>query len=1106
MFVWFCLVVLIITGAFLFAAFTHLKNQETADIKNDVREVEWVFNNTLRAEATGMEIALRALVDRHDLLTFFASDDREGLQSAAEPIFEFFAENHGITHFSFLNSKGEIFLRVHGPDHFGDGHVRYTVRKAAELNQSYWAFEVGKFGAVTLRTAMPWPDYKGRIGFIELGKDIGPILDKIEETLDVRMVLALKQAFVADSTSVSGADEASGREMRKGSLPGHILLARDFDKLPKEAIGMLGDELDPSSERIEFLQESGRNYVASAIHLKGAGGDRKGLVQVIRDVTGTDTQFFRDQLLVLALVLLVVSVPSIFFYRVLGRAQHQINRGYGDLRKAVAARTAELGQTEQRLDEAQKIAGIGYWQLDLANGAFTWSDQVFEILEVDPSKDDISFEPFFASVHPDDRAAVEASYNAMPETAEEHSMTHRLMMPDGRVKWVQGHWKTLFSQAGKATQRRGTWQEITELKLAEEMNRRLALILEETINEVYVFDGDTFEFLQVNQSALKNLGYSADQFMQLKPSDIIREINDDELADLVRPLYEKDHQSLSVEATHVRENGSAYPIDLRLQYLDSIEPPVFFAVATDITERKNAESALRESEAQFRSAYENITEGLVIINGSGIVSEFNAAAESIFGYSREEMIGKNVSILMPEPDHGQHDGYLRNYLTTGERKIIALGREVVGLRKNGETFPMQLGVGEIQIEGRRSFVGSVRDLTKERNLERQLVQAQKMEAVGQLAGGIAHDFNNLLGIIIGNAEMIEDEIADDANLSVLISTLIKGANRGASLTERLLAFSRNQPLISKPTDIRDVLDSLVELLKRTLGEATELDIAGLDQDQLNSIAVVDAGQLEHALINLAVNARDAMPDGGKLSITCGWVDELPNDSDQDGAVASDGYVTITVSDTGHGIAEHHLERVFDPFFTTKDVGRGNSGLGLSMVYGFVKQSGGHIQIDSNLNVSTTVKIFLPAAGRPVPPDGIGSSETTATTAGDGRILVVEDDPDYRRTAATILRNAGYDVVVAETGAQATEFLQMEVNFDLIFSDIVLPGGMTGEEVARQARKMNPAIKILLTTGYFDGPIPEGDRSVGGAPLLRKPYGRSSLLESVRTILDRVDVD
>ncbi|MGH6781127.1 MAG: ATP-binding protein, partial [Sphingomonadaceae bacterium] len=441
--------------------------------------------------------------------------------------------------------------------------------------------------------------------------------------------------------------------------------------------------------------------------------------------------------------------------------------------------------------------------------------------------------------------------------------------------------------------------------------------------------------------------------------------------------------------------------------------------------------------------------------------------------------------------------YISRYMTTGERRIIGFGRVVTGQRKDGTTFPMELAIGEAATSGKRIFTGFIRDLTSRHRMEEELRQAQKMEAVGQLTGGIAHDFNNLLTVISGNLEMIERRL-EDGRLRALLREAQEAADDGAKLTGQLLAFGRRQTLNAKLADIGELVSNFADLLRRTLGETIELRtvITGAPLS-----AMVDTAQLQNALLNLALNARDAMPRGGRLTVEIARARLDADYAQMYPQVRTGDYVLVSVSDTGVGMSAEVKQRAFEPFFTTKGVGAG-TGLGLSMVYGFAKQSGGHLQLYSELDQGTTVRLFLPAAvslrAGASERDG-GGAEQADSPRGHESILVVEDDARVRRVAVARLEDEGYQVIEAATGAQALALIAEHPEIRLLFTDIVMPGGMLGDELAKEVRILRPDIKILFTSGYAEPSLAGWE--LAESSWLKKPYTARELATRLRTLLD-----
>jgi PAS domain S-box-containing protein len=509
---------------------------------------------------------------------------------------------------------------------------------------------------------------------------------------------------------------------------------------------------------------------------------------------------------------------------------------------------------------------------------------------------------------------------------------------------------------------------------------------------------------------------------------------------------------------------------------------------------------LHESERQFRYLVESVADyAIFLLNTEGVVTSWNAGAERIKGYTATEIVGRHFSTFYTEEDR---DSGLPALALATARRTGRFEMEGWRVRKGGERFWASVIINAVHDEHGDliGFAKVTRDLTQQRAIEEQLRQMQKMEAIGQLTGGIAHDFNNMLQIISGNIETLQRRIGHgDPSALRLITTALHGAERAATLTHRLLAYSRQQPLDPKPTDLNRLIIGMSDLLTRTLGERINVESVlsgGLWQ------VLADPNQTENAVLNLAVNARDAMPDGGKLTIETANIQLDEAYAHANAEVTAGHYVMLAVSDTGIGMTANVLEKAFEPFFTTKKLGEG-TGLGLSQVYGFVKQSGGHTKIYSEPGEGTTVRIYFPRAPLRTSSDARRRAQPqTSELGGSETILVVEDDAEVRAYTTGILRELGYCVLEAHEGDTALGLLASEPEIELLFTDIGLPGPFNGRQLSDEARKIRPHMKVLFTTGYAQNAIIHQGRLDPGVQLIVKPFSFAGLAAKIRQMLDR----
>ncbi|WP_298432450.1 ATP-binding protein [uncultured Jannaschia sp.] len=478
-------------------------------------------------------------------------------------------------------------------------------------------------------------------------------------------------------------------------------------------------------------------------------------------------------------------------------------------------------------------------------------------------------------------------------------------------------------------------------------------------------------------------------------------------------------------------------------------------------------------------------DAIVVADASGRIIRVNGAASRLFRQRADRMVGRDVAMLMPDDVASRHGGYMSHHLETGESRIIDIGREVTGLRGDGTTFPLHLSIGRTDAPTGPIFVAIMHDQTARRAAEEAATRSQRMDAIGQMTGGVAHDFNNLLTVIVGNLELLESKISDAGGRDMLADAL-SAAEAGADLTSRLLLFARKGEL--KPVEIHlaDAVEETMRLLRRTLSAQLRVE---MNADPAAWPVHADPVQLQTAIINLALNAQDAMPKGGRLRLDVANVMIEDDFAVHDFDIAPGRYVRLSVTDTGCGMTREQQRRALEPFYTTKAPGKG-TGLGLSMVYGFVRQSGGSVMIYSEVDRGTTVALYFPKAD--------GSGITTAdesvpvSTVGDGRVvLVVEDDPAVRRLSEGRVAALGFEVIGASDAQEALDVLDARSDIAIVFSDLVMPGPMTGEGLAAKLAAERPEIGVLLTSG-FSGGMANLEGIAGHPRLLRKPYRQADL--------------
>jgi len=755
---------------------------------------------------------------------------------------------------------------------------------------------------------------------------------------------------------------------------------------------------------------------------------------------------------------------------------------------------------QERLVLAQKAGlRIGLWDWDAVANTVIWSDETYR--QFGYTRDTFSgrVEEAVTRIHPEDRPRVEDAIQKVIAGGGEYAQQYRLVWPNGTKCWIDAHGVMVRNGS---THMLGIGVDITDLKKTEqslqESEEKYLLLLNSAAEAIYGIDleGDcTF----CNPACLRLLGYATPKdLLGKKMHDLMHHTRADGTPYPKQDceIYVAVREGRASHVTHEvlwRADGTSFQTEY-WSYPMYKTGELVGAVVTflDISDRKRAEQALRQSEEKYRELFENATYGIFRSQLDGALLDVNPALVAMLGYgSKEELLTRNLSRdLYDNP--ADRRSILDSYGPSGR----VSGCEVNWRRKDGKIIVVRISGGAFRgQDGSFShFEVIVEDITGRRSLEAQFRQAQKMEAVGLLAGGISHDYNNLLGVILGNADLLLETTPTGAQQHYA-EQIKKATRRAAELTRQLLAFSRKQVLYPVILDLNVVVRDIGKILQRLIGEDVQI-VTDLETSLDSTRA--DRGQIEQILMNLATNARDAMPNGGKFTIRTRNAELGPDDVALHPYAKLGRYVRLSVNDTGVGMTDAIRHRVFEPFFTTKAEGRG-TGLGLATVYGIVKQSTGYIWVSSAPGAGATFDIYLPRVDEKAPPLVTGLEERSAYPRGTETILLLEDEESLRQVTCECLTTNGYDVLQAGRGNHAIEVAeQYKGPIALIVSDVVLPD-MSGPSVATKVRASHPEAQVLYVSGYAEVPVAQ-QLIAEGAILLQKPLSRGDLLRKVDEML------
>lgn len=744
----------------------------------------------------------------------------------------------------------------------------------------------------------------------------------------------------------------------------------------------------------------------------------------------------------------------------------------------------ELRESERRLRLALEAAGAIAFRWDIRNDAVTRYFSTEPALPVTAERlgtlDDVR-----ARIHPDDLSAFDTRLSACLTEGSEYRSSYRVVRPDATSATLEEYGYLDRSADGSPLFLNGISIDISDrvaateaLQESEMRYRRLVAVLPTAL---LVHNGE--RVLYSNPAFVRLVGAeSADEVLYRRPIDFVAPEHRSLVLAQIEEMSQTGEPASGAEIRMLRIDGRSVPTYSVSTPVTGYGSHAFLFALSDLTERERATQLLR-------SVLSSVSDAILTIDERGIIGSANPAALWQFGYDEEELLGGNVGLLMPEPYRDELDAYLASDgIRMGAANLVGLGREVECLRRDGSRFRAELTVTEFSLDGERHFTGVLRDITERQRLQTQFIEAQKMEAIGRLAGGVAHDFNNLLTIINGYCDLLltSDLQAGDRRRES-ISPIRDAGERAARLTQQLLAFSRKAVIEPKVIDLNELVSDSAKLLRRLIGE--DIILAVITSPK-RLPAKVDPGQLEQVIMNLFVNARDAMPTGGRLTI------ETSTAATEDGLPSR--FARLSVSDTGHGMPDEVKEKIFEPFFTTKGVGKG-TGLGLAVVHGVISQSGGQISIESSVGVGTTFHILLPLIVDS--PSAPATNAVSIVARGAETVLLVEDDEAVRKIARISLQTQGYTVLEADGGAAAIRQAERHHGeIHLLVSDVVMPE-MGGRQLLDAVRQFRPGLRVLFMSGYTDDAVLLHGVVEATDAFIQKPFTPLSLARKVREVID-----
>lgn len=753
----------------------------------------------------------------------------------------------------------------------------------------------------------------------------------------------------------------------------------------------------------------------------------------------------------------------------------------------------ELKRSEALLNETQKISKIGGWEFDVETEKGKWTNEVYSIHGLSKGEGKAPHEKSFNCFHPEDKPKIKQAFNRLIEKGDPYDFELKFKSAKGKNLWVRTTAKPVM-KGKKVIKVIGNIMDVTERKQIENELRFTKFSVDRSGDTAYWTDSDG-KFKYINDQACKTLGYSREELLTMNVRDIDPEFSEKVWHEHWKEI--KRRKTFTLEANHKRKDGTVFPVEIKVNYLNFEEKEYNFAFVRDITERKKTETTLKDSEKKYRELFNNIADPIFIFDKeSQLFIDCNKSAIDKYGYTLEE-----IRKMTPLDLHPSDELEAVKQRVNGFRRVDP--HFFTHITKEGKKYYVEIHSRDLIYKNRKSCISIVRDITTrvkaeedKKKLEEQLYHIQKMESIGRLAGGIAHDFNNILTSIMGFAELLKMKFPDPSySEGQAADIIIKSTERAADLTKQLLGFARGgkyQPVI---LNINEVITEVLTVSEKIFEK--KIDVTYEYEKNISNIEA-DKNQLNQVFTNIIINARDAMPSGGELILKTQNINIDKDYLEIHPEFKVGKYIKVTISDTGIGMPREVRERVFEPFFSTKGAGKG-SGLGLATVYGIIKNHNGYIYADSEPGKGSSFVIYLPATTKKISKI---KSKDPDIYKGTGTILVVDDEKEVRDLLKNQFEELGYSVIIAGDGKEAVEKYEIEYkNIDLIILDMIMPK-LDGKETFRKMKKINPDLKVLLISGFSQNDKATDLLNEGVLAFAQKPFKIDEISKIIQSILNK----